>query len=510
VAGSYGALSGTSMSCPLAAGVTSWIKCFNPSLSNYDAINALHAACDTMPDSLFRIGELGAGRVSLGNVILPLYYCDLRLEDWRFNDASGNGNGRPDPGENVALIVTYRNTSGWRDASSVWATVTCSGNGVVVSKDTARFPDIPNGNTGNCSADSFVITVPTTVPPQDLVFTLTTHASPDPAYPTSSFEVQCGEPRLLIVDDDEGSDYEKYYTGACDSNSVLYDLYSVQVSGSPSADTLRHYPVVAWFCGNDSTTTLTATDQTNLTSYLTNGGNLFISGQNIAQDIATDGFLDEYLHAQLVDDSTGENFVSGIPGDPITSNSATTCDTMVLGGSGGANNAKSTDGIRPTGGAFGCGYYKDYPDTSVQAVIRYAGAYKLVFFSCPFEAIDHSVSRYLQKWTLVARILKYFGERVPGVAQELPGPDINPYVLKVSPSPFNRQAVVEFIAPISGVMELRTFSADGRLVSNQSQTATIGQRMRFTLDGARLSGGIYLVQLVTPAGVYAQKTAVLK
>jgi hypothetical protein len=285
----------------------------------------------------------------------------------------------------------------------------------------------------------------------------------------------------------------------------LYDVYSVQSSGSPSAETLSHYPVVTWFCGDDSTSTLTPADQASLTTYFNNGGHLLLSGQNIAQDLSAEGFLEEYLRTQFVEDSTGKSFIVGLVGDPIMDG-----DTAVLAGAGGANNSKSADGIKPVGGAVGCGYYKDYPDTSVQAIIRYSGSYGLVFFSCPFEAIDHSVSRYVQKWTLFARILKYFGERVPGVAQELPGPDIKPYALKVTPNPFRGQALVEFTAPISGVMELKTFSTDGRLVSSQTQTATIGQRMNFRLDGKKLANGIYLVQLVTPAGVYAQKAAVLK
>ena len=45
---------------------------------------------------------------------------------------------------------------------------------------------------------------------------------------------------MLIVDADGGSDYEKYYTAACDSNGVLYHTYSVQASGSPSPETLGH------------------------------------------------------------------------------------------------------------------------------------------------------------------------------------------------------------------------------------------------------------------------------
>ena len=506
----YATMDGTSMSCPLAAGVVSWIKCWDPALTNQQALDIMHNACDTMPDSLFRIGELGAGRISLGNVILPRYFCDLKLQSWRFNDASGNNNGRPDPGETVALIVTYYNALGWQNATGVSATITCTDTNVQITKGTAGFPDIAAGANGNCSADSFVINVPTSIPPQYLTFRVLADATPEPAHPLTYFQVKCGEPRLLIVDDDDGSDFEKYYTAACDSSYVLYDVYSVQTSGSPSSDTLGHYPVVAWFTGNATTNTLTATDRTNLATFLDNGGNLFIAGQNIAQDITGNAFLNDYLHASFVEDSAGKIYMIGVPGDPITSSTGG-ADTMVLGGAGGANNSRSADGIRPTGGAVGSATYKDYADTTAQAIIRYADSYKVVFFSCAFEAIDHSVSRYLQKWTLMRRILAWFGEGIPpAIEVELAETEVKPYALKVSPNPFSRQALVEFTAPVSGRMELRTFSTDGRMVASETRTAFIGQRMSFKLDGTKLANGTYLVQVKTPVGVYAQKTAVLK
>jgi len=501
--GSYSTMDGTSMSAPLAAGVACWIKCFDTTVSNATCIQMLHDACDPMPDTLFLLGKLGAGRVSMANVILPRYYCNLQLTDWRFRDP--NGNGRPDPGETASLIVTYSNPTGWRNATNVSATLATTCPDVTILKDHATFPDIPAGSSGNCANDSFVIQVSAQSPPRRIQFDLTVAADPDPAYPDTSFTVVSGEPRVLIVDDDLGQNYERYYFAACDSHGVLYHTWTVQTAGSPSAETLRHYPVVIWFTGDDSTTTLTATDQANLTSFLTNGGKLFISGQNIAQDLATDGFLDEYLHAQLVDDSTGKPYLPGIPLDPLTRG-----DTMVTAGGGGANNAKSSDGIRPVGGALGCAYFKDYGDTSVVALVRYSGTYQLVFMSVSFEAVDHS-SRYLQKWTLLKRILEYFGERLPGVEEERPPiGDKRPYLLHITPSPFGRQALVQFIAPVSGPVELRTYTLAGRLVDRQSRTVVMGQREQFLLDGTRLANGVYLVQLWTPEMAIAQKTAVLK
>lgn len=503
LSGSYGAMDGTSMSCPLAAGVACWIKSFDTTLSNASAIQLLHDACDSMPDPLYSQGKLGAGRVSMANVVLPLYYCDLKMESWRFRDP--NGNNRPDPGELVALIVTYRNTAGWRTATSVRAHLSTGTPDVTILKNSASFPDIPAGSSRNCSADSFVIQIDPNSPPRRITFNLTVTASPEPAWPDTNFTVTSGEPRVLLVDDDGTQTFERYYTSALDSNGILYHSWTVQSSGSPSADTLRDYPVVIWFCGNEATNTLTPTDRSNLTSFLSNGGKLMLSGQNVAKELSADAFLADYLHAQFVADSAGKPFLPGIPGDPITNG-----DTMVLSGGGGANNATSADVVRPLGEAVACARFRDYADTTTCPVLRYSGGYKLVFFSVPFEAIDHS-SRYLQRWTLIQRIFNWFGERIPGSVETPPTPpDKRPYVLSISPSPFSHTALVRFFAPVTGRVELRTYSLSGRLVDSQAQDVRLAEAASFRLDGSRLPAGTYVVQLVTDSGVFAQKTAVLR
>jgi hypothetical protein len=502
VEGSYGSMDGTSMSAPLAAGVACWIKCFDTTVSNATCIQMLHDACDSMPDPLYAQGKLGAGRVSMANVILPLYYCDLKMTDWRINDQGGNG--RPDPGETVALIVTYANSPGWRNATNVSATLAVLGTDITVIKGSATFPDIPAGSSGNCSADSFVIQIGPDAPPEMLRFFLTVSAQPEVAYPDTHIVVQSGEPRVLLVDDDDGQTYERYYTSACDSNRLLYHVYTVQASGSPSAETLNCYPVVIWWTGDARSNTLTGTDQANLATYLNNGGKLILSGQNIAFELNGSQFLSDYLHCQFVADSTGKPYLPGISGDPLTRG-----DTMVAAGGGGANNARSSDAIRALGDAVACARYKDYPDTTAVPMIRYAGNYKLVFFSVPFEALDHS-SRYLQRWTLIRRIFEWFGERLPGVQEPPPVvKDQRPYALHISPTPFSKQAGVSFTAPATGPVELRVYGLNGRLVRTLSKEVRFGEYVRFSVDAQGLAQGIYLFQVLTKAGVYAQKAAVL-
>ncbi len=506
-AGSYGSMDGTSMSCPMAAGVACWMKSFDPGMSNIACTSAMHAACDSMPDSLYAAGKLGAGRVSMANVVLPLYYCNLTMTDWRFNDASGNGNGRPDPGETVGLIITYFNSDGWQNATNVSATVTCGDPEVEIVKGTAGFPDIPAGTGANCANDSFVIRIPPGNPPEMLDVYLTVDATPEAAWPDTSFKVQSGDPRVLIVDDDLGEDYERWYTAACDSNGVLWKHWDVLATGgTPCLDTLNSYPIVIWFTGDDSTSTLAVDDRTHLGQFLDAGGKLIISGKNIAQQLQSEAFLADYLHAEFVDPSTDMPFLVGVPGDPITDG-----ETMVAGGGGGANNGQSLDGVRPANGGIGAAGFRDHAGTTVQAIVRYASdAYQVVYFSVPFEAINHSCALYLQKWTLIERIFDWFGERLPGVEEWTRPSGPRPYVLSISPSPFSSRARVNFIAPVTGPVELRTYTTAGRLVDSQTRSVTLGERTWFELDGSELSNGVYLVQLVTRDGVFAQKTAVLK
>ncbi|MGQ9678111.1 MAG: S8 family serine peptidase [bacterium] len=503
-AGSYGFLDGTSMSCPLAAGVACWIKSLDTTVSNATCIQMLHDACDSMPDPLFSQRKLGAGRVSMGNVVLPMNYCNLTLTGWRFNDQGGNNNGQPDPGETVALIVTYTNSAGWRNATSVSATLNVIGTNITVVKDRATFPDIPAGASGSCSADSFVIQIAATAPPHRARFFLTAQATPEPAFPDTNFIATCGSPRILIVDDDEGQNYERYYTSACDSNGVLYHTYSVQTSGSPSADTLTRYPVVIWFTGDARTNTLSSTDQANLTTYLNGGGKLIISGQNIARELNGSSFLNDYLHAQFVADSTGKPFLPGIANDPITRG-----DTMVLAGGGGAGNARSSDAIRPLGDAVACARFKDYADTTAAALIRYSNNYKLVFFPVAFEAIDHS-SRYLQRWTLIRRILEWFGEMLPGVEQLPPFQSHHPWALHITPNPIKQIATIEFTAPVTGKVELAIYTLTGRLELTRQKDVNFGEYLRMDLNTDGLPNGTYLLMLKTPAGVYAQKAVILR
>lgn len=503
----YGIMSGTSMATPLVAGALAWTWTVFPGRTNAEIESTLYAAAEPMPDTLYAQGLMGRGRISLSRVVLPLQYCDLAVTGWRVNDATGNGNGRFDPGETASLILTCTNSSGWLDATGVEATLSCDAAGVTVERGTALFPDIPAGESASCSADSFVIAVGDSVPPRILDLRLRLVAQPAVYRPDTVIATQCGSPRVLIVDDDNGAAYERYYTAACDSNGVLYRLHDRALQGPLEAETLRQYPVVVWFCGDDSSTTLAPEDRSPLASFLRAGGSLFLSGQGVARDLDNRGnsFLPDYLHAEFASDSVPSQYLVGRIDDPLTLG-----DTMVAAGSGGAGNGSSLDGISPIGGALACAGFQGFADTTLCSMIRFADAYRVVFLSAPFEAIDHSASRYLQRWTLMRRVLEWFGERMPGVGIVDARAGCSSRGFVIAPNPVGRETRAGFVAPYGGPAVLRAYSCDGRRAAEWRCELEAGQRFEFDAGAAGLGSGVYVFTLTGSDAVRSCKATVAR
>ncbi len=187
---------------------------------------------------------------------------------------------------------------------------------------------------------------------------------------------------ILLVDDDTGSSYESYYTAALNALGKSYDTWNVQSQGSPSAATLQQYDVVIWFTGDDYTTTLTSTDQANLTTYLNGGGRLFITGQDIGYDINSSSFYGSYLHASYVLDDTN---TYGLTGYDILSGV-----NVNISGGDGANNQNWPSEIGLGSGAVGL---YDYDGSYGWGGLRWEGTYKVVYFSFGYEAINAAASR---------------------------------------------------------------------------------------------------------------------
>jgi hypothetical protein len=193
---------------------------------------------------------------------------------------------------------------------------------------------------------------------------------------------------VLLVDDDDGDSYESYYENALFAGGYLYDVWNRNSQGSPSASTMSDYNAVIWFTGDDYWSTLDSTDQSNLASYLNGGGSLFITGQDIGYDIGDTSFYQNYLHAQYGEDNTNIFTLDGIPGDPIGDGI-----TLGIASGDGANNQNWPSGITPRNPATTVFRYQGSPYYG--GIKTDTGAYRVVYFSFGFEAINNFDDRVL-------------------------------------------------------------------------------------------------------------------
>ena len=207
-----------------------------------------------------------------------------------------------------------------------------------------------------------------------------------------------GGATVLIVDDDGGSAYEGYFKIPLGNLRIHYEVWDIRESGSPAASILAGYTVVVWYTGDTDHDTLTPTDQANLAAYLDGGGKLFLSGQNIGQDIGGTAFYHDYLHATLINGSTG---IVELQGEDILSGIAIT-----LSGNEGAGNQESPSEIGLLGGAIGLFRY-DTPGGPAWGGLRWEGDYQLVYFAFGSEGIGN-LGAATFRFEIMKKVLAWF------------------------------------------------------------------------------------------------------
>lgn len=218
---------------------------------------------------------------------------------------------------------------------------------------------------------------------------------------TSSIAVPLALPNcVLMVDDDYvnsslPSGYETFYTQALLESGLTYDRWSVANQGSPAAADMEDYPVVLWFTGDAAVNTLTAPDQSALTSYLNGGGAALFTGQDIAWDIRSDpgNFLGNMLRASAIADDAAAEALSGA--------GLYAGLDFALNGGDGANNQTNPDLLSPLASATAVFTYT----TGTGGLAVETGDYRAILLGYGVEGVDHDAARS----TLLADGLGWLG-----------------------------------------------------------------------------------------------------
>jgi uncharacterized repeat protein (TIGR01451 family) len=461
--GTYGEKKGTSMAAPHVAGVAALLHSVSPTLSIIQTVYVITSTAVPLGSPVPN-NDTGWGRVdafaAVASVAHPGYITGT---------VTRSGSGPPIAGATVAATphvgggggtVTTGSDGRYTLAlapSAYDLTVSAFGYepattlGIIVSADATSLVDValtplPTGSlqghiTEADSGQPVTATVSVLDTPRETTTAVYSFTLPEGTYTvrartngyrvvTATVIITAGQvtnadlalppaPSILLVD--SGRWYNEsqiaYFRQALDDTAYAYEEWPIRFlpDDVPTADDLTPYDVVVWSAPADAPGYIGAQDA--ITGYLSAGGRLFLTGQDV-------GFLDgsgllyywpyyqQYLKAQFTEDASGIWTLRGTPGDLFAGL------TITITGSGGADNQNYPDVIAvldldaaaPVFAYQGGGYGGVRASTCLD--------YRTLYLSFGFEAINDRATRR----EIMSRTLDWLAAAPPTVALELTPP----------------------------------------------------------------------------------------
>ncbi|MBW6516501.1 MAG: S8 family serine peptidase, partial [Candidatus Cloacimonetes bacterium] len=215
----YYSTSGTSMSSPIVAGVAALVKSLHPEILPLDLRDRIMFTSDYIDDlNPDYAGLLGAGRVNAYRATMYDKIPHLSIYQHTLLEYSGDGDGVPNPGEEINLIFALYNDLYWLTATSVTATLSTEAPGVEILIDTVSFPNIDGGSVVLNTTNPFRFTTEATLSNLTIPFILTITANQSNPFPyEASFDY---EVKLSL----QQANWPFALSGTSNSSALLLDL----------------------------------------------------------------------------------------------------------------------------------------------------------------------------------------------------------------------------------------------------------------------------------------------
>lgn len=319
---------------------------------------------------------------------------------------------------------------------------------------------------------------------------------------TAQLDFELTPAPVLLVDDDGGSLYEVYFTVPLVNAGYDTYVWNVQENGE-AQDELQLFQAVIWFTGNETENTLTAGDESALIGFLDLGGNLLLTGQNIAEDIASEPFLADYLGVSFESANSGQYQVYGTPEDPVTSGM-----NLLLVGAGGAQNQTSTDVIGSVYPGIEAMNYAGGAQPG--AAVRVESDYKSIFVGFGLEGVS-GLAGSTSRQEFLDVVLQWFEvpSGVPFSPETTLPQDFE--LLSLSPNPFNSNVSIDFFLPVAEFVDLNVFNVSGQSVAKkvlgfmQAGEHRIGYQFE-----AGLGSGVYIFVMKSQNELHVARGVLMK
>jgi hypothetical protein len=234
---------------------------------------------------------------------------------------------------------------------------------------------------------------------------------------------------VALVNCDSAGRYAGYYTSTFDTLGLTCFEWYRPDSNLPwfVLDRLRLRTIV-WYSGDAVTGTVPAQDRDSLAAFVGRSGNLLLTGQNVAEELAGTAFLENTVGCRF--DS------SGVTSFVVFGNRQDSLGRLMPGtstaGAGGAGNQTSRDAVTPLAGASSFAVYDTTSNICAGTRRQAAGGGRVVFLGFGFEAVNRPSSRptYFTRVQLMDLVLSWFAgstaiaEQPPAAARHSPSATI--------------------------------------------------------------------------------------
>lgn len=305
-------------------------------------------------------------------------------------------------GESIDMDILIRNNSVF-DFENINTQISCNNELISFSDDSDNIPVLNSGQTLSAPLE-FQFNLGNFTEGFEEEFVLKFYCD-DILIDSVVFTLFFGNADVLLINDEEHVYRNRNMSAEYFKESIInsgrtvreYDINLFQI---PSCQTLANFSSVVWFTGLDNEMVhdvMKEEEQELIENYLDNGGNLFLSSQNVSDAVSGSDFMTNYLKAeQIYSDYTGTLRIIGIDTVLISQD----LDFYITGGDG-TNTQYSPSCIEPINGSHNL---FNYYSSGNGGGIFYDGDYKLVFLPFCFSSIDNEYDRD----ELMSRILDFF------------------------------------------------------------------------------------------------------
>jgi subtilisin family serine protease len=309
--GNYGQASGTSMASPVTAGLLGLVRSQRPEWSASEVMYQVVGTADNIDSKNPEYAGMLGGRINGYRAVTETVIPEpkLSLEKVDIIDAGGNNNGIADPGETIRLVVHIKNR--WAPTSSAMMTLLIEEGEERLTVNVSEFvlDSLYGIETAeydhNNSETPFEVTLASALPPSMIPMAVVVENAV--VSDTFKFNIPV-HPMVLFVDDASEGKIRPYYEGVFNKLGIVYDYWDNYQT--IDIEYLSKFPIVVWAC-EWVFPSLDDDDRSVLSAYLRDGGNLFLSGQDLAWDLAdATSELNEYYRTSGTSKTWLEDYIN--------------------------------------------------------------------------------------------------------------------------------------------------------------------------------------------------------